>query len=193
MKMKKTIIVSFLILIAFCFSACGSANTGDAGGVKTASGSGQTATTASGTSEETVAARPEADDASRINMDVRPGSHLANRLADFTFTTYDGESFSLYETLQKKDMVLINIWATWCGPCRMEFPYMEEAYEDYKDRIEIFALSCEPDDTDEVLKDFAEELGLTFPMGRDSAGLSSTFRVNAIPTSIVIDRFGTCQ
>ena len=138
-------------------------------------------------------AKPEqaADGGSRIDMDTRPGSHLASRLEDFTFTTYDGESLSLYETLQEKDMVLINIWATWCGPCRMEFPYMEEAYEDYKDRVEIFALSCETDDTDEVLEDFAGELELSFPIGKDSAGLSYTFRVNAIPTSIVIDRFGT--
>ena len=163
MKTKKNlyIIIAILIAAVLCLCACGRETEGTA------------------------------ESGSRINMDTRPGSHLASRLEDFTFTTYDGESLSLYETLQEKDMVLINIWATWCGPCRMEFPYMEEAYEDYKDSVEIFALSCETDDTDEVLEDFAGELGLTFPVGRDSAGLSYTFRVNAIPTSIVIDRFGT--
>ena len=163
MKMKKNlyIIIELFIAAVLCLCACGRETEGTA------------------------------ESGSRINMDTRPGSHLASRLEDFTFTTYDGESLSLYETLQEKDMVLINIWATWCSPCRMEFPYMEEAYEEYKDQIEIFALSCETDDTDEVLEDFAGELGLTFPVGRDSAGLSYTFRVNAIPTSIVIDRFGT--
>ena len=75
------------------------------------------------------------------------GTELGNGIADFTFTTYDGQSYSLYETLKEKKMVLINLWATWCGPCRSEFPYMEEAYEKYKDDIEIFALSVEEDDS----------------------------------------------
>ena len=119
------------------------------------------------------------------------GSDLGDKLADFTFTTYDGQEYTLSETLQEKEMVLINIWATWCGPCRQEFPFMEEAYEQYKDKVEIFALSCEAEDTDDVLADFVAEMGLTFPVGRDTPGMADLFHVEGIPTSIVIDRFGT--
>ncbi len=182
MKITRMLIISFLTVTALCLSACG-----DTGNTQIASAGGGPADTAPSVNSGQSAG----DGGSRINMDVPSGSRLGRRLEDFKFTGFDGESHSLYETLQEKNMVLINIWATWCSPCRMEFPYMEEAYEEYKDQIEIFALSCEPDDTDETLEAFAGELGLTFPMGRDSADLSNTFRANAIPTSIVIDRFGT--
>lgn len=119
------------------------------------------------------------------------GTNLGNGMADITFTTYDGKTYNLYETLQEKKMVLINVWATWCGPCRSEFPYMTEAYEQYKDDIEIFALSCEEEDSDDVIADYVAANGMTFPVGRDVPGVADMFDVRAIPTSIVIDRFGT--
>ena len=119
------------------------------------------------------------------------GYSVGKTLADFSFTAYDGQSMSLYSTLAAKEMVLINIWATWCGPCGMEFPYMEEAYQQYKDKVEIFALSCESADSNEKLANYASANGMSFPVGRDSANLSSYFGVYSIPTTIVIDRYGT--
>ena len=118
------------------------------------------------------------------------GTELGDKLADFTFTTFDGNEYTLSEVLQEKDMVLINLWATWCGPCEMEFPYMQAAYEQYKDDVEIFALSVEPEDTDEVLADYVQSHGMTFPVGRDEAGLGDIFVTEGIPTSLVIDRNG---
>ena len=118
-------------------------------------------------------------------------SHLGEALPDFTVATIDGGSFTLSEALQEKDMVLVNLWATWCGPCRMEFPYMEEAYEQYKDRVAVIALSVEPEDTPEVLQDFAAEMGLTFPIGSDvGIGMGDIFATVGIPTTLAVDRFG---
>lgn len=114
-----------------------------------------------------------------------------DKIKDFSFTTYDGNTYSLYDILQEKDAVLLNIWATWCGPCRSEFPYMQEAYEAYQDRIEIIALSCEPTDTPEQLESFANQYGLTFKVGQDPVDFLSALGMNSIPTSIMIDRFGT--
>lgn len=119
------------------------------------------------------------------------GYELGDKMEDFTVTTVSGESFTLSEVLKEKDMVLINIWATWCGPCRNEFPHMQEAYEAYRDDIEIIALSSEPMDTNEALAAFADNLGLTFPVARDTVNLSGKFEAYSIPTSVVIDRFGT--
>lgn len=116
---------------------------------------------------------------------------LGDAIQDFTVTTYDGETVTLSEVLKEKEAVLINIWATWCGPCQMEFPYMEEAYEQYKDKVEVIALSCEPTDNAEVLAAFVDERGLTFKVGQETAGLTKAFQVNGIPTSVVVDRFGT--
>lgn len=115
---------------------------------------------------------------------------LGDRIEDFTVTTWDGKTITLSELLEEKDMVLINIWATWCGPCRSEFPFMEEAYRQYSDKIEIVALSCEETDTDDVLVAFVAEMGLTFPVASDTPGLISRFDTTGIPTSIVVDRNG---
>lgn len=119
------------------------------------------------------------------------GTRLGDGMAELTFTACDGRSYSLYETLREKKMVLLNVWATWCGPCRAEFPYMTEAYEQYKDDIEIFALSCEPGDTDELIASYVSGSGITFPVGRDAPGVAERFHVSAVPTSIIVDRFGT--
>lgn len=113
-----------------------------------------------------------------------------DKIEDFTVTTYDGQTVTLSELLKEKDMVLINIWATWCGPCRNEFPFMEEAYQQYQDDVAIVALSCEPTDTDDVLADFAADLGLTFHIAQDTPDFSTKFAVFSIPTSIVVDRNG---
>lgn len=115
---------------------------------------------------------------------------LGDKMDDFTVTTYDGRSLTLSEVLKEKEAVLINFWATWCGPCRQEFPFMVEAYKQYADKVEIIALSVEPTDTNDVLAAFAAEMGLTFNIAQDTSGLSGRFDFSGIPTSIVVDRFG---
>ena len=114
-----------------------------------------------------------------------------DKMADFTVTTYDGKEVSLYQVLEEKDMVLLNLWATWCGPCGNEFPAMQQAYEKYQDKVEIIAVSIHQEDTDEILAAYVQEKGMTFPVARDSAGLSELIDTTYIPTSVVIDRFGT--
>ena len=117
--------------------------------------------------------------------------HLGETLPDFSVTTIDGGTFTLSEALKEKDLVMINLWATWCGPCEMEFPYMEEAYEQYKDKVEIIALSVEPEDSDEVLTAYAQAHGMTFPIANGvETGLGGIYATQGIPTTMVIDRFG---
>ena len=112
-------------------------------------------------------------------------------MPDFTVSTIDGGSFTLSEARREKDLILINLWATWCPPCRMEFPYLQEAYLQYQDRVAVIALSVEPTDTSDVLAEFAAEYGLTFPIANDGeADLATYFQVNAIPTSVLVDRSG---
>lgn len=113
-----------------------------------------------------------------------------DKIEDFTVTTWDNKTITLSEVLKEKEMVLINIWASWCGPCRFEFPFMEEAYQQYQDKVEIIALSCEPTDTADVLESFVSELGLTFPVAQDTVDLAYRFNATSIPTSIVVDRYG---
>ena len=93
---------------------------------------------------------------------------LGQAVPDFTAEDTEGNTFSLSEALKDHEAVLINIWATWCPPCRQEFPDLNEAYEQYKDRVAFIALSSERNDTLSVIADFRTENGITFPMGRES-------------------------
>ncbi|MBR3739671.1 MAG: redoxin domain-containing protein [Clostridia bacterium] len=116
---------------------------------------------------------------------------LGSAMPDFTVETINSGAFTLSEALKEKKAVLINLWASWCGPCQMEFPYLQKAYELYDDVVAVVALSVERSDTPEVLTAYAEENGLTFPIGSDSTvDLSSAFGVQSIPTNIIVDRFG---
>lgn len=119
------------------------------------------------------------------------GYKKGDKIEDFTFTTYDGQRYSMYEILEEKEAILLNIWASWCSPCRREFPFMQEAYEEYSDRVEIIALSCEPTDTTEKLAGFAAENKLTFKIGQAPDALVASIGVSSIPVSLMIDRFGT--
>lgn len=116
---------------------------------------------------------------------------LGKPMEDFSVETYDGNVFTLSEALESYDMVLINLWGIFCFPCEMEMPCMQEAYEQYKDRVGMIALSIDPSDTPDKLKEYADEHGLTFPIGSDTeTGLFKASKADAVPTSIVVDRFG---
>ena len=115
---------------------------------------------------------------------------LGETIEDFTVTALGGQTVTLSELLKEKDMVLLNLWATWCGPCEAEFPAMEAAYEQYQDKVAVVALSTEPEDNDELLAAYVASHGMTFTVGRDEPGFASKFDIQGIPTSVVIDRNG---
>ena len=119
------------------------------------------------------------------------GTEKGDTIADFTLTTYDGKTLVLSDILAEKDLVIINIWATWCEPCKSELPLLQEAYGKYKDRVEVLALSGDAADTDEMIGKMASDLKLTFPMARDGGAFASAFGISGFPTTIAIDRFGT--
>lgn len=107
---------------------------------------------------------------------------------DFSVKTINGTTFTLSESLRTHDLVLINFWATWCGPCCMEFPFLETAWEQYSDRVDVIALSIESSDTPEVLRSFASEYGLNFSIGRDEFGMFNNMDGSAIPTTLIVNK-----
>ena len=112
------------------------------------------------------------------------------KMPDFTVNTIDGTSFTLSEALQDHDLVLVNLFATWCGPCAMEFPYLQEAWSQRAEQVAVIALSIEPDDTLEVLRDYANSMGISFPMGREEGTDLERFVTVGIPTTVLVDRSG---
>ena len=107
---------------------------------------------------------------------------------DFSVKTVDGGTFTLSESLKTHDLVVINFWATWCPPCNYEFPFLEQAWERYADRVDVIALSVEEGDSNQKIKQFAAENGLRFPMGRDEKNMYDKTGAEGIPTTVIVDR-----
>ena len=104
----------------------------------------------------------------------KPEELLGTKFPDFTMKTVDGGTFTLSEALKEKQVVLINMFATWCGPCKMEFPEMIRSYEERKDYVDVFAFSHDHEngDSEEKLKKFAEDFKLPFHVTKDRSTAS---------------------
>ena len=107
---------------------------------------------------------------------------------DFSVTTPDGTKVTLSEMLAEKKMVLLNFWYTTCTWCLKEFPYMEEAYQEFQENVGIIALN--PMEKNQAVASFQAQNALTFPMAECPATWSSVFGISGYPTSIVVDRYG---
>ena len=123
--------------------------------------------------------------ADTASVGVEPGQIMP----DFTVSLTDGTSATMSETLKEKDLVVLNIFASWCGPCEREFPGMESVYQANKDRVEIISVSGDPNDTMDVISDYKSVYGLSFPMGLAGDGLSF-IKAPGFPTTVFIDRDG---
>lgn len=127
--------------------------------------------------------------------DVPIGYKAGMRAPDFTLQEVrTGEQVSLSQF--RGQPVLINFWATWCGPCRLEMPHLQGVYEQYKDEgFTVIAVDAKIDDGREAVLSFVDELGLTFPVVKDATGEVETNKYNVVgyPTSVFVDRDGIIQ
>ncbi|AEF80121.1 TlpA disulfide reductase family protein [Leadbettera azotonutricia] len=107
---------------------------------------------------------------------------------EFSLPLLDGKEQKL--SALKGKVVFLNFWATWCGPCRVEMPSMENLYQRFKNQgLEILAVNCQEKNA-EVLS-FMKSNKFTFPATLDTSGsVSSRYGVRAIPTTCIIDRDG---
>ncbi len=106
---------------------------------------------------------------------------------EFTLEDLSGQQVSLTD-LQGK-VVLLNFWATWCSPCRIEMPALQSRHEQYPDQLSVIGI-----DFDEPHKNvlaFAEEFGLTFTILLDPGGkIQDEYRIRGYPTSVFLDENG---
>lgn len=116
---------------------------------------------------------------------VKPGEPAPN----FQLRDMNGRNVSLSDLRGK--VVLLNFWATWCGPCRVEMPAMERLYREYDRKdFEILAVSTDAQGT-AVTRPFQQENKLTFPILHDSdfrVGLS--YGARTLPMTFMVDRQG---
>jgi len=135
------------------------------------------------THADSTAAKPEAQDSEPIrfvkNPDVAPGFELKD---------LEGKPVSLEEA--KGKVVLLNFWATWCGPCRAEIADLVDLQKRYREKLEIIALATEEDDADEVRR-FVEHSGINYRVAMASDDVVHAYGgIAALPTSFVIDAQG---
>ena len=112
---------------------------------------------------------------------------------DFTLATLDGGEMTL--SALRGQVVVINLWTSWCPPCREEMPAIEQVYRQYKDEgLEVLAGNSTFQDDEQAAAAFVQELGLTFPILLDRDGaVSRRYRLQALPTTFFVDRRGVIR
>jgi peroxiredoxin len=118
------------------------------------------------------------------------GVQVGDAMPAFEAELLDGSKFDVAG--EKGNVVLLNLWATWCGPCRFEIPELEAMHKKHSaDGFKVVGVSLDESGVDAV-KDFVKEHDMTYPIALDPEGhLASIFRTNVIPTTVLIDRSGT--
>jgi len=110
---------------------------------------------------------------------------------DFALKSSTGKNLRLSE--YRGEVVMINFWATWCGPCRQEMPLLDELYTRYQ-RVGFSLLGVNIDDDSSRALQMIEELGVNFPVLFDaSKQVSRLYEVEAMPVTVLVDREGTVR
>lgn len=112
---------------------------------------------------------------------------------DFTLKTPTGETYTLSEL--RGQAVLVNLWATWCPPCRAEMPAIEKMYQEYKDQgFIVLAINMTYQDDPFAVVPFAREFKLTFPILLEETGdVAALYLLRSLPSSYFINRAGIIQ
>ncbi len=122
-------------------------------------------------------------------MEPKSGLDIGLKAPDFELETLSGEKVKLSDYQGKK--VMLNFWATWCGPCREEMPDMETFAKGLDKDTVILAVNLDPQND---VQTFVDEMGVTFPILLDSQNIKNAvkkrYKVSAMPTTYFIDSEG---
>lgn len=108
---------------------------------------------------------------------------------DFSVTTIDGDTLTLADF--RGEVVLVNFWATWCPPCRLEMPGFQDVWEDYRDEgFTVLGLSVDRGVRDDVVR-WVRQREITYPIAFAPGSVVREYGgANVLPTSLLIDREG---
>ena len=114
---------------------------------------------------------------------------LGDFMGDYTVTDINGKTHTFSEILKEKKAIVLNFWFINCGPCQMEFPYLQKAANMYSDDVAVIAINP-VDEKDDDIKKYASQNNLTFPVVKGEDAWINAFSIQGFPTTIVIDRYG---
>ena len=122
--------------------------------------------------------------------DVSEPLKVGDVMYEFTTTLPYGETVTLSEVLAENKMVLLNFWFSTCGPCATEFPYMDEAYQMYKEKGGT-VIALDPLEPSGTVATYQNSMGLSFPMAAcPNVWATNGFGFSNYPSTVVIDRYG---
>lgn len=114
-------------------------------------------------------------------------ARVGEQAPPFTARSLDGGTVSLEDFRGR--VVVLNFWATWCGPCRVEMPEFERYQARLGDRVAILGVNMQEPPT--LVAPFVRQYALTFPILLDESGaIAAPYRVTGLPTSVILDRAG---
>ena len=121
------------------------------------------------------------------------GLEEGNLPPDFDLTTMSGDQVNLADLKGKK--VILNFWASWCGPCKAEMPHMEEYYKKNKESANVEILAVNMTNTErrglKGIEEFIDDYGLTFPIPLDNDGkVEKAYEIVSIPTTFMLGTSG---
>ncbi len=133
--------------------------------------------------------QPSDDEARMFEFMNRPMQWKGRLAPDFSLDLLNGEKFTLSDHVGNKAIIL-NFFATWCGPCKEEMPELVRYYEAHKDESLIF-IGVDSNESEDAVRDFISDYGVTYPVGVDRSGKAQrAFSVRAFPTTVFIGADG---
>jgi len=119
-----------------------------------------------------------------------PGTDVGSTMPEYAALTLDGAKWALADKRGK--VVLLNLWATWCGPCVFEIPELQVIHEKYAPRgFEVVGVSLDESGPESVKSFIADQKKMTYPVVLDAEGkLANLLQTTMIPTSVIVDRNG---
>lgn len=118
-----------------------------------------------------------------------PRTEVGDIMPPYSSAYLGGKTFDLAS--EKGQVVLLNVWATWCGPCRVEIPELQTLHDKYQKRgFKVIGVSVD-ETAEDAVKQFVDEEKVRYPVAFDPDGKVATIlQTTVLPTSVIIDRSG---
>jgi peroxiredoxin len=135
------------------------------------------------------AVEPEAPEAAVLLPESGPPLQVGDQPYEFTLSALDGQTVTLSQFIGRP--ILINFWATWCGPCRLEMPEIQAIWEEHRDEG-LVVLALDQDETAADVRVYFDELGLTFTalLDEDSRTARNFGLQGTLPSSVFVNPDG---